>query len=404
MRKKQLLKTFRDLKIQKKMKFQPINIFSFIRYSVLFYFWLFIPIHSIEDPPQFYKTLLTEAEFYYLENRPEISQQKLDILFSRYPTHLEFGYYHLLGKIKENRQDMTSAMEAYEKAIKLNPKEDKLALKIFDFYIFERKLQNAFNFGRIYLSLNPDDPIIRYKTMVLASRLGERKYFLFAERKLGKFDKKENKEDILKQFEELSKANKYEEGYLKSKELLPYYASDFLIHKYFRTFHKNSELDQDREEEYLINTAAIFWKDPIPSYNLALYYMNTKNYYKALNLFRRMYSQSLTKNKENLDEEILYSIRNCYFHLKDKSQIHSIDSLIRLHRQFQKTKTRKEDEVYSLYLNTKNRETLVYLIHFFETKKFVYLTQLKERDNSKGDSEFMNVFPLFDFEEAVEEN
>jgi hypothetical protein len=35
-------------------------------------------IFAVDDPPDFYKILLTEAEYYYFQKRPEISREKLN--------------------------------------------------------------------------------------------------------------------------------------------------------------------------------------------------------------------------------------------------------------------------------------------------------------------------------------
>ena len=65
-----------------------------------------------------------------------------------------------------------------------------------------------------------------------------------------------------------------------------------------------------------------------------------------------------------------------------------------------------EEELANKSLLHRNREFLVYAIHYLEkqrsTKVSSYLEWLKERDSKKGDGEFMNIFPVFDYEVNTE--
>ncbi|MCB1142422.1 MAG: hypothetical protein H7A24_00975 [Leptospiraceae bacterium] len=367
---------------------------------ILLILQLFYPgfsIHPSEDPPKMYRTLLTESEFYYSTGRKDICLQKLDTILSKYPEHLEYGYYSLRGSLDEERGDLLKAMVSYKRALYLKPENSDLAKKILQFYEGERKLRDAFDFARIYLNLKPDDQDTRFRALVLSSRLGERKYFLYAEKKLGNSPEKEKEEEHLKNLKSHLQKKEYKEGYELSKRLLPHFAFHPKFHSYHRIFLKESGRPEDEVEESLIDSAAIFWKDQKYSFQLATHYSDRKKYFRAMNLFRRMLSQSLRKNEGKIEEEILYLIRDTYYKLDRKDQAISISHLIDLNRKKEKL---DESDFFAHYSSGRNREFLSYLMYHFKEKESYYRSLMKERDLKEGDREYMNIFPLFDYEDT----
>ena len=68
-------------------------------------------------------------------------------------------------------------------------------------------------------------------------------------------------------------------------------------------------------ESALIDTAVLFSDNPKYSLRLALFYKE-KFYWKALDLFRRVFYTSLAKEGFELDTEILLFLKESYFSIK----------------------------------------------------------------------------------------
>ena len=135
---------------------------------------LFSGLLAVDDPPDFYKTILTEAEYYYFQKRPEISREKLNKLQVEFPGFLEYGFYKLSAKLYEDSGNETEAILAYEKALYQKKEDSTLALKLYNLYAKDRRIRKAFDFLRIFLALEPGDRSQRFQSLILASRLGEK--------------------------------------------------------------------------------------------------------------------------------------------------------------------------------------------------------------------------------------
>ena len=374
-----------------------INLLRFLCYIVSTGF--ISGLLAIDDPPDFYKTLLTEAEYYYFQKRPEISREKLSKLQTEYPQFLEFGYFRLSARLYEDSGHVIESLEEYERALNLKKDDPELALKLFKGYDAERKLRKSFNYLRIYLSLVPGDLSYRLKSLVYASRLGERKYFEFAQKKINSLVEADKESDYLKNIEKVYRDKKYSECRQLSLSLREKYPFNKKYHHFARICQSYISTISDDMEDILLTSAAIFYKEKKYSLELAQYYLKNKRNFSALNLFRRTFSQALQNDGLGVEEEILFLIRDIYFKMGWMEDARDVSSLIDIIR-------RKEhvpaEDFEALYLLNKNREVIVYAIYYFSSQKSnkvpLYLERLKERDSKRSDKEFMNVFPVFDYE------
>ena len=362
-----------------------------------------VPELSSIEPPEFYKLLLTEAEYYYFQKRPEISREKLNKLLVEYPTHLEYGYYRLSGKLHEDSGQLQYALEDYEKALQQKKEDSEIAGKLFSHYDSERKLRKAFDFLRIYLALVPEDPPKRLKSLVYSSRLGEKKYFEYALRKIRETSGKENREETIRNLQKLVDSGNFSECKTRSASLIEKFPEEIQYHNYFRICIVNMGSNPVDLEEALINRAAIFFREKKYSLELAQFYYDRKRFFAALNLYRRTFSQGLLKESWNTEEETLLLLRDTYFRLKRVEDARDISRLVELMRRGEHV---AEEELANKTLLNRNREFLVYAIHYLNrqrsTKVNSYTEWLKERDSKKADEEFMNIFPVFDYEVNTE--
>ena len=350
-------------------------------------------------PPDFYKIILTEAEYYYFQKRPEISREKLNKLQVEFPDFLEYGYYRLSARLYEESGYESEAILDYEKALFQKKDDASIALKLYSLYAKDRRIRKAFDFLRIYLALEPGDRPLRFQSLVLASRLGEKKYFEFAKKRILSIGDLENEKDSLESLQKLLDQKKYSKGVIESKSLVEKFPFNKNYYHYWRIFQYHISADSDEMENILISTASVFFEEKKYSFELAQFYNKRKKYHAALNLFRRTFSQTLNVDGWNMDEEILYLLRTTYFHLGWKEQAKSISILIDLMR---KTEHLTFDEIESKYLLNKNREITVYAIYYFSKlnppKSEIFKERLINRDKKSGDRELMNIFPIFDYE------
>ncbi len=364
---------------------------------------LFSGLLATDDPPDFYKTILTEAEYYYFQKRPEISREKLNKLQVEFPGYLEYGFYKLSAKLYEDSGNETEAILAYEKALYQKKEDSALALKLYHLHAKDRRIRKAFDFLRIYLALEPGDRSLRFQSLILAGRLGEKKYFEYAKKRINEFKDPESEKEALESLQKLLDQKNYTQGILKSKSLVERFPFNSNYHQYWRIFQYHVSRDSDEFENVLISTASIFSEEKKYSLELAQFYNKKKRYHAALNLFRRTFSQALISEGWNMDEEILFLLRTTYFHLGLKEQARSITLLIELMR---KTEHVSFEEIETKYLLHKNREIIVYSIFYFSknnlSKSDVYRERLLQRDKKLGDRELMNIFPIFDYEVNTE--
>ncbi len=157
----------------------------------------------------------------------------------------------------------------------------------------------------------------------------------------------------------------------------------------------------DEMENVLLGMAAIFFQDKKYSLLLGNFYKLQNRKFQALNLYRRMFSQSLKNEKYEFDEDVLYLIRDSYYELDRTKDALAISELIQMCR---RGDHQIEEDLWNAYKLSYNREILVFLIFHVRQKKLnesleEYLKVLKDHDQKHGDSEFMNIFPVFDYPE-----
>lgn len=103
-----------------------------------------------EASPAFFQVqeLLTQG-------RLEDAKQKVQELLKAYPSSLEG--YNLLGIILSNQNDFPGALDAFQQALRLNPKSVKTLGNLANFYIAEGKPELAENEFKAALALAPAD-------------------------------------------------------------------------------------------------------------------------------------------------------------------------------------------------------------------------------------------------------
>ncbi|MCB1179784.1 MAG: hypothetical protein KDK36_19560 [Leptospiraceae bacterium] len=362
--------------------------------------------------------------FFSKEKKLNVAKQILEKIEITYEKP-DYRYYAIRGELHQKLEELDEAIDYYEKSMKystFNVKEASdgehvdvlinnqkfISEKLFKLYLDSRKLKKAFDFIRIYLATNPNDGKARYESIILASRLKRLEYFNKAISLIPKKSEEEFEKSFLT-IKELIRKKKFSKALTLIEEEILYNPLELKLHNMARLCHNSIDPNSKEMETILLNTAAIFYKEKKHSLLLGNYYRHHKKKYQALNLYRRMFDQSLEKDEYNFDEEVLYLLRDWYHNEKRLSDELAISRLIEMGR---RGDHQIEEELFSEYNVSKNREILVYLIFHLSHKDNKalyrkYQSILAQHDRKHGDSEFMNIFPVFDtysIEEEKEKN
>ncbi|MDX1961227.1 MAG: hypothetical protein SFU98_21840 [Leptospiraceae bacterium] len=338
-----------------------------------------------------YETILQEAEFYFQNDKLNISKQKLEKLDREYEQK-DFRYYAIKGKLLDKEERYLDATENYVSSIKLKQDQKDVAKRLYEIYREDRKWNLAFDYLRIYLSLE-ENPELRFDSIVISSRLGNHKYYNYA---IAKAESKKSKseEEIIKSSTTNFKKSKYSECIEEIKKEIIYKPRSKKLHnQIIRCSLKKG--NSEESEKYLLDRAAIFFDEEKFSLELARFYEENHQGQYSLNLLRRALYQSFQKDKPNL-EEILYLIRNAYITLGRNKDANSISDLI----SNIKLKEFDSDNLISLYKVLNNREVLEVLIYGLKKQgkndmAKSYEEELMRRDESSEEKEFMKIFPVF---------
>jgi tetratricopeptide (TPR) repeat protein len=128
---------------------------------------------------------------------------------------LDYELYLLRAEVLEKKNKPEEAVEEYKKSVHLNRKQPQIFLKIAGIYRQLNKPKEEFDYVRLFLATDKTNPELRYRSLVLSSRLGMGKYFDYA----AKLFPKETEEDIEKNRTEILALQKKKTLHLLLKEL-----------------------------------------------------------------------------------------------------------------------------------------------------------------------------------------
>ena len=350
----------------------------------------------------FYEETLERAYTAFTQKEYKRALEKLDIILSR-TEEKDWRYYSIRAEVHEALNQEDEAIEHYTFSIALNSAQPNVFKKLYELNFKTRKPIKSFDYIRLYLSKNDNDIPMRYRALILAKRLGEEEYVRFALKKIKSYNTYESeKEKIFDNIKKLISKKKYKETKEECNKYLPYFPLEEILHNYLHIAQNQLDTKGKEMESILIDTAVLLSDNAKYSLKLAFYYNEKKLHYQALNLFRRVFYLNLAKDGFALNTETVLFLKECYFQLQSTNDVRALLSLTQIFEQKDKPKLA---EWNSLRINfNNNREFLISILYFTKTnnqtddyEKFREI--LKDRDEKKADSEFMNVYSVFIYDD-----
>jgi hypothetical protein len=339
-----------------------------------------------------YESYLEKAYDYFIQKNFTLSLQKLEYL-DKNGFEKDWRYFSILGEILEAKGEDKEAIKNYTLSIALNQTNEVLFKKLYELNSKQKKIANAFDFIRLYLSQKDDDIILRYKASLLSKRLGENEYFTYSIKKIQKL----NPHDKQKVMEDLKKNKLDKTNIIYLENILPYFPLEKEIHDLRIQYYSNSK-NEFQLEEALLEKAILFDLDKRALFDIATFYKKKKKYYKALNLFRRIFYSEVSEKKE-FSKESIYFLKECYRNM-NRDDYKGFDELEKFSVQEDKISFLKSLSISFPY----NREILYlgYIFSMNEADKKLFKDKIQFRDKNKADSEWMNVYGLFLKEDFTE--
>jgi len=350
----------------------------------------------------FYEKTLEKAYTAFTQKEYKRALEKLDIILSK-AEEKDWRYYSIRAEVHEALNQEDEAIEHYTFSIALNSAQPNVFKKLYELNFKTRKPIKSFDYIRLYLSKNDNDIPMRYRALVLAKRLGEEEYVRFALKKIKSYNTYESeKEKIFDNIKNLIAKKKYKETKEECNKYLPYFPLEEILHNYLHIVQNQLDGKGKEMESILIDTAVLLSDNPKYSLKLAFYYNEKKLHYQALNLFRRVFYLNLAKDGFALNTETVLFLKECYFQLQSTNDVRAMLSLIEIFEQKEKPELA---EWNSLRINfSNNREFLIAILYFTKTNNLTndyekFRDILKDRDQKKADSEFMNVYSVFIYDD-----
>jgi tetratricopeptide (TPR) repeat protein len=350
----------------------------------------------------FYEETLEKAYNALVQKDYKRSINKLDLILSKYKDR-DWRYYSIRAETHQALEQEDEAIEHYTFSIALNPAQPNVFKKLYELNFKIRRPIKSFEYIRLYLSQNENDILMRYRALILAKRLGNEEYVRFALKKINSQDSFEtDNKKILENIKVLISKKKYKDAKVESQKYLPYFPLDEELHNNLQIAQRNLDPKGKEMESALIDTAVLFSDNPKYSLRLAYYYKEKKFYWQALNLFRRVFYLSLAKDGFALDTETILFLKECYFYLNRSNDVRACLSLLEI---FSAKEKPVLAEWNSLRINfNNNREFLVTILYFTKTNNLTndytkFRTILSERDEKKSDSERMNIYSVFTYDD-----
>ncbi|WP_036043698.1 tetratricopeptide repeat protein [Leptospira alstonii] len=271
-----------------------------------------------------YSELLRQAREELNRLRYDEALQKLEIADSL-GTPRTSVYFEIEGRVWIGKGDLTTGLESFEKSIALDPDHSSLMNEIFAGYEELRKPTKAYQFARLSLSKNPENPTLRYKVLVLSSRLGNLEYY----KETLNWIRKNNpyREDLSAIESEVNashESGKIDETISKCRKFLPYFPDNVFLHRILLLSLKKKKVSN--LEQSLLDRAAIFRNEPIFAYESALEFLQNRRFNDSLAMSRRAFYLGLKKNGSS-EKEILYPLHRIYRQKGSATDIQAIEIL-----------------------------------------------------------------------------
>ena len=355
----------------------------------------------------FYEETLARAYASLAEKNYPRAIQKLDLIFTKYEER-DWRYYSIRAETHEALGEEDAAIENYTFSIALNPAQSEVFKKLYELNFKIRRPVKSFDYIRLYLSQNEKDIFMRYRALILAKRLGNEEYVRFALKKIQSQNTYgDDKKKIFENIKNLISKKKFKEAKEECKKYLPYFPLEEELHNDLQITERNFDAKGKDMESALIDTAVLLSDNPKYSLRLAYFYKEKKLYWQALNLFRRVFYLSLAKDGFALDTETILFLKECYANLNLSNDVRACLSLLEI---FQTKDKPDLAEWNSLRINfNNNREFLIAILFFTKTNNLTqdyekFRSILLDRDEKKSDSELMNIYSVFiydDFRNAI---
>ncbi|MDI7174209.1 tetratricopeptide repeat protein [Leptospira santarosai] len=282
-----------------------------------------------------YSTLYGNSTFSYAEllrqAREELDRLRYDQALQKLQIADSLGskrtgvYYEIEGRAWIGKGDLTTAMKSFEQSIGLDPENTSLLNEISAGYEELRKPTKAYQFARLSLSKNPENPLLRYKILILSSKLGNLEYY---EETLNWI--RENnpyKEDLSAIEAEVNASYEFgriDETISKCKKFLLHFPDNPFLHKTLLLSLKKKK--SSHLEQFLLDRAAIFRNEPIFAYESALEFLQNRKFNDSLAMSRRAFYLSLKKNGI-CEKEILYPLHRIYRQQGSITDVQAIEIL-----------------------------------------------------------------------------
>lgn len=320
-----------------------------------------------------YSTLYGNSTFSYGEllrqAREELGRLRYDEALQKLEIANSLGnkktatYYEIEGRAWIGKGDLTTAMESFEKSLAIEPDNSVLWIEIVSGYEELKKPAKAYHFARLSLSQNQENPILRYKILVLSSRLGNLEYYKETLRWIEDNNPYQNDLSAIEAEVNTSyETGKIDESIVKCKKFLLYFPENRFLHRILLLCLKKKK--SAGLEQALLDRAAIFRNEPIFAYESALEFLQNRRFVESLSMSRRAYYLTLKKNGQP-SKEILYPLHRIYRQQGSVVDIQAIEILQEI------VETGKEANETFLDAKLKqtgfNRELLLYAL--FQLRK-----------------------------------
>lgn len=320
-----------------------------------------------------YSTLYGNSTFSYGEllrqAREELGRLRYDEALQKLEIANSLGnkktatYYEIEGRAWIGKGDLTTAMESFEKSLAIEPDNSVLWIEIVSGYEELKKPAKAYHFARLSLSQNQENPILRYKILVLSSRLGNLEYYKETLRWIEDNNPYQNDLSAIEAEVNTSyETGKIDESIVKCKKFLLYFPENRFLHRILLLCLKKKK--SAGLEQALLDRAAIFRNEPIFAYESALEFLQNRRFVESLSMSRRAYYLTLKKNGQP-SKEILYPLHRLYRQQGSVVDIQAIEILQEI------VETGKEANETFLDAKLKqtgfNRELLLYAL--FQLRK-----------------------------------
>ncbi|HMV42764.1 MAG TPA: hypothetical protein PK079_13055 [Leptospiraceae bacterium] len=350
----------------------------------------------------FYEETLEKAYHAYLEKDFKRAIQKLDLIYSKYKDR-DWRYYSIRGKVHEAKEEEDEAIYHFTFSIALNPAQPEIFKKLYELNFKIRRPVKSFDYIRLYLKENENDIQMRYRALILAKRLGNDEYVRYSLKKIQNLTPKElDINQINKEISDLISKNKIKEAKIEVNQYLPHFPINEELHSNLYIILRKLKVKDREIESALMDSAVLLSENTKYPLRLAMFYKERKRYLQALDLFRRIFYTTLSKQGFEMDTEIILFLKECYSELNQSNDVRATLSLMEI---FSKKEKPEFGEWNSLRINFQNnREFLVSLLYYTKSNQMnVQYDSIKsilvDRDNKKADSERMNIYSVFTYDD-----